>query len=350
MGHTNSLEENQYFLEALGVKWYLTFNSDMSQVPNGANKLAYLRVPTNRSVWDSGKAAAIESLSEGEIAGLGFLTRSQIQDLAQSAPGSYWYVFGEVNRYGYMNGTRFAPVFHYFMTWLKAGDPTAKVLGPSILNWDFMCVGCGGYQLGATWLAAFIGAYESEYEKKPPVDAWAIDVYPIDWNNTPNNDPAKPAFYAAKGQLVPHWSIAVQQVDGLRSYLDDIPEYEETPIWVTELSIHVGYDAWKFDSPIDPVGKYHWDLMADYLISVLDWLDDNRVSHKIERWFLFITWVDIVDPGPGAYMGITLFDDEPQGSALNCLGETYRALAKQHEAVPPPRVTCDTQGNTIPAP
>ena len=109
--------------------------------------------------------------------------------MASTAPGSYWYIFGEANRYGYITGARFAPVFHYFYTQLKIGDPDAKIIGTSILNWDYTCIGCGGsfickddsdnniflkgYPCGKVWLDDFIREYEKLYGIKPPVDAWA---------------------------------------------------------------------------------------------------------------------------------------------------------------------------------
>ena len=344
--HSRLTSDNQYFLEQLGVNWYLDFQSDMSQVPNGSNKVAYIRVPTDSTVWTSGDAESIEGLSDTEVAALGFLTRSQIRQMAQDSPGTYWYLFGEPNRYGHITGLRFASVFHYFITELTAGDPTAKIVSPSILNWDFTCVGCTGYQTGEGWVQEFIGAYEAKYGAKPPVDVWAIDVYPIDWTNTPNNDPAKPAFYSAKGDAFPHWSIAVQQLQGLRQYLDSIPDYSNTPIWITEIAIHVAYDGWHFGSSgeLVPDGSYNWNKMSDYVIRVLDWLDANAATHKIERWFFFITWTDVVNVSSDGYMGITFFNEPGQGATLNCLGETYR-----HFALGLNPVKCDATGATVPA-
>ena len=87
------------------------------------------------------------------------------------------------------------------------------------------------------------------------------------WGNTPNNDPAQPADYPAKGGAFPHWSIAVQQLEGMRKYLDGVG-YANTPIWITEIAIHVAYDGYTFDpfpTNIKPVGEYHWDFMSDYI-------------------------------------------------------------------------------------
>ena len=89
--------ESAYFLEQLGVTRYLKFNSDMSAVPDGTEKLPFIQVSTDADVWESGQAASLESLSDEQIGSLGFFTRQELRDMAQSAPGSSWYVFGEAN-------------------------------------------------------------------------------------------------------------------------------------------------------------------------------------------------------------------------------------------------------------
>lgn len=157
-----------------------------------------------------------------------------------------------------------------------------------------------GYQRGEVWFKELIGAYETKFGEKPPVDVWAIDIYPIDWINTPNS--------------AEHASIAIDQLRGMRQYLDTVPEYADTPIWITEIAVHVGYDGWKYDPfpRLAPVGKYHWDKMSEYLTAVLDWLEANGDSNKIEKWFFMITWADIVDD-PDDYIGIIFFDGGQSG-------------------------------------
>ena len=162
--------ESEYFLSELGVSSYLNFGSGMSKVPAGATKLPFIPVQRDRSVWDSGQAEAIESFSDSEIDALGFFTRQELRDMAESAPGSSWYLFGEANRYGHITGDRFAPVMRYLIKYLKEGDPGAKMVGTSLLNWDFTCLGCPlfvhcsglsspqlrGYQCGKDWLGALV--------------------------------------------------------------------------------------------------------------------------------------------------------------------------------------------------
>jgi hypothetical protein len=182
------------------------------------------------------------------------------------------------------------------------------------------------------WLKEFISAYQSRYEEKPPVDAWAIDAYPLDWIDTPNS--------------ALHAQIVIDQLTGLRGYLSTQPEYVDTPIWITEVAVHVGYDKWKFasDGSLEPVGNYHWDKMSDYMTVLLDWLEDNSAAQNIERWFFFATWKDIVNLDPDGYMGIIFFDGNFQGASINCLGEVYRA-----RSLGTGKVACNVDGDTVAA-
>ena len=123
--HTRTRQETEYVLQQLGLEWYLNFTPHLSEVPEGASKVPFLPVNTDSNVWLSGQAEQIEAMSDQEIADLGFLTRAQLAQMAQSSPGTDWYIFGEANRYGYMTGTRFAPVFHYFASQLKQADPVS---------------------------------------------------------------------------------------------------------------------------------------------------------------------------------------------------------------------------------
>ena len=213
-------QEAEYFLDSLGVSSYLNFTADMSDVPDTVEKLPHI-----------GKTSPGSLLSPGEIEAL----------VQSAAAGSHWYVGSQPNVRG-ISGAAFADVFHHYYTNIKAADPTAKVSGPGMLNWDFTCIGCGGFPSGESWLRDFINAYESKYGQPVPVGAWAIDVFPIDWNNTPNNDPDRPAMY--NGFPTQHWRIAVDQLERMRQDLDAMG-YADTPIWVTDMAVHIGYETWR---------------------------------------------------------------------------------------------------------
>lgn len=366
--HSRTKEHNLDVLTQLGVRWYLDLESDMTQVPDGASKVPYLKVPTSAAAWAAEKPwpAFIDELSDPEIAQLGLWTKSQLQAMAQANPGSAWYIFGEPNRYGYMTGDKWAPLFRYFATVLKSADPTATILSPSVLNWDFTCIGCIGYQLGMDWANAFVDAYEAKYGLKPPVDVWAIDTYPIDWINTPNNDPSQRPLYVpgagpinfAGGGSEKHSSIATQQLVVMRQYLDSIG-HDSKPIWIMELAVHVGYDTvWVLkttgaacndtqvqsnECEIGPGGVYHPEKMSNYMIEVLDWLDVNAEGLGVEKWFLYKTYRDLINISNDGYMGISLLDDPAIGTAPNCLGETYRTRSLQLAQ----KLKCDAVGDTV---
>jgi hypothetical protein len=344
--HTLGRSDTRYFLEQLGVNQYLNFRPSLAETPNGAVKVPFVQMPGGADVWNSGQAQTVASMTDSERAAIGFTTEATIDQMAALSPGSYWYIFGEANRYGFITPTRFAPVFNYYVNVINRADPTAKIIGTSILNWDFTCLGCGGrflcegvfrvgYGCGKVWLKQFISMYENLYGEKPPVDVWAIDTYPIDWVNKPNSEI--------------HASIVISQLEGMRAYLDSVPEYVGTPIWITEIAVHLGYDDWQFgpSGGLVPVGAYHWDDMSDYLLAVLNWLEVEAAGLNIEKWFLFITWKDIVSESGDGYMGIVFFKDRSPSSLLNCLGDTYRSRALQYLASPPPKVKCDSSGNTV---
>jgi len=357
MLNSSSLANNQYFLDELGVRWYLDFGKDTSQVPAGVNKVPFI----------------------GEISLSTLLSTTTIASLVQAAPaGSYWYVGGEPNDpVKEVTPTEFADVFRYYHTEITANDPTARVLSPSLLNWWFTCFSCGGYQSGRDWADGFINAYESKYGVKPPVAAWSIDLYPLDWRGwlerLSGRDPS-PFLPNDNWQLVRDqitggtWPIvksagrffngAPTTYEGMRAYLDS-RGYEDTPIWITELAVHWGYDdiVPVFDAndqalPPEPAGSYKWDALAGFVLDIVDWLEANADAYQIERWFLFTTWKNIAEPAKDAYGGIILFGSEqdtqpPQAGVtpLNCLGRVYRALTLNQS-----RVTCDAAGGVIPAP
>jgi len=210
-------------------------------------------------------------------------------------------------------------------------------------------------------LKEFVDVYLTKYGEYPPVNVWSIDLYPLDWINQPNNDPSKLLFYQAKDQWLPHSTVATHQIVGLREYLDSIPQYEDTPIWVTEAAIHLGFQGWTYvhlstgkecttqeisngECKTSPTGDYRWDLMSDYLNKVLDFFDANADALNIERWFFFTAWKDIWDPpASDPYMGIIFFDGPNDGANVNCLGQVYKARAM---GLPP--ISCDSNGNVIP--
>ena len=293
------------------------------------------------------------------------ISKNKIQSIINTGyVGGYWYIGGEPNNpITYVSPEDYVDIFYYYYSTIKEHDSLATITGPSILNWDFECFGCGGYTKGEIWMNQFINLYENKFGIKPPVDAWAIDIYPIDWQHTPNQDPNQLAYY--KGDFVDHSAIAIDQIKQFRNFLSTIPEYQSTPIWITEIALHVGFDGWDWINKetgtscstyeeiaagrckIKPVGEYNWVFMADYLIKVLNWLETRQDAYNIDKWFFFHTWQDVFNPrSDGGYMGLIFFDDGNTGAKLTCLGEIYKSYSL-NDSDSLPKINCNSSGQTI---
>ncbi len=335
--------DNAYFLNNLGVRWYLNFTKDAHEIIPGAEKVLFVRTDSNSDL----------------------VPKNEIQSIINSGyVGGYWYIGGEPNvPLTYVSPESYADLFHYYHSTIKENDQSATITGPSILNWDFQCFGCGGYTTGEIWLNQFINIYENKFGIKPPVDIWAIDIYPIDWQHTPNQDPNQLAYY--KGDFVTHSAIAIDQIKQYRNFLTSIPEYQSTPIWVTEIALHVGFEGWDWvnketgnscstheeiasgSCTIKPIGKYNWAFMADYLIQTLNWLNTKQDAYNITKWFFFHTWKDLFNPrSDGGYMGLIFFEDGDTGASLTCLGEIYKSYSL-NDSSSPPNIDCNSNGQTI---
>jgi hypothetical protein len=290
--HTSDPVAQQWFLDTLDTKWFLDWNSSMDVIPSGHEKL----------------------ITIGSLPGPSAQT---IQDIVEVAPGSVWYIVGEPNRRSGYGATAIVAQLHNLYTAIKTADPTARITSPSILNWEFTCVGCGGFQNGREWVTEFRAEYSSQYGMEPPWDILAIDVYPLDWWTLPT----------VNAQL------SIAQVNDMRAYLDST-ELSDKPIWITELGVHWGYDSMLFpaDEGYDiscgglpqPTGAYQTQAVINYLNEVFNWLDANASSHTIEKWFLFTTYSNITTCNPSAYAGLTLFDGPDVGAALTEVGQFFK--------------------------
>jgi hypothetical protein len=250
------------------------------------------------------------------------LTIQEITTFTSAAPGSTWYIGGEPNvpQSDGILPQDYVVEFDYYARAIKASDSTAKIMGPSILNWDFTCTLCSGFQSGESWMREFVTAYTLSHEgKSPPIDVWAIDTYPLTWDAVP----------------MVNWQIVRDQLTGFRQFLkDEVPGHADTPIWVTEIASHWAFDGWEFQNGAIaiPAGQdlqtdFLWDEMIGYMDGIIGWLRDNSESQKIDRWFFFRDWIDITESVKDGYAGISLFDSGLDGAALTHLGNVYRDYA-----------------------
>jgi hypothetical protein len=282
--HGGLTSNEQYsLLDRTGSEWFLDWTPDPApQASNHANMLYVSALPGPPD--------------------------DHLANVASSNPGAVWYIIGEPNRKIGHSPAELIPGLKDLYTRIKAADPTARITSPSVLNWDFTCVGCGGYQSGLDWANDFRLTWLALYGEEPPVDIWAIDVYPINWWNLPTVDHA----------------IAVQQIAGLRSWLDNIPGQAAKPIWVTEIGLHWGYDEIDYatcSSGPTPLGTYQTDDVKNYFKSVFDWLENNSNSSNIERWFVFKTFADIHTCNSDGYAGMTILENASTTSPFTKVGQ-----------------------------
>jgi hypothetical protein len=239
--------------------------------------------------------------------------------LAGKYPGSYWLIGNEPNvvesspaGFGNASPDTYAAAINFYARELKGADPSAMLVGPSVLNWDFTCNGCPGYPQGKDWTVRMRDAYVRRYGAEPPLDVWALHTYELDWVNLPN------------GNAQRH----IDQILGLRSWLDSIPGLSGAPIWISEMGLHWAYAGIEFkDSVIYPVGDYDWDHVEDFMRSLFGWLNDNADQYNIQKWFLFTAYAGSAESYESVYGGIQLMDGPEADATINRLGKLYRQLA-----------------------
>jgi len=154
-----------------------------------------------------------------------------LQAGAQAHPGGYWIIGNEVNVGGQdsLTPSQYATELNYYATTIKGADPTAKIVGPNMLNWSVTCLsGCGGNPpggpLGSTWVPQLLSAWQSQYGSPIPIDVWGIHLYAVDWYNTPMDNANDIAH--VEGDLA-----------SFSQYLASVPSEATKPIWVTEFGI-----------------------------------------------------------------------------------------------------------------
>jgi hypothetical protein len=240
-------------------------------------------------------------------------------------PGAIWYVSGEPNRQFTVDDI--IEDLRYYYTEIKLADPTARITSPSVLNWSFTCVACGGYKLGKTWMGEFIARYQDLYGTYPPWDIWAIDLYPIDWATFPNTGfPGGLIASYAPDLPPPSESIPAIQLTGYRNYIDSLPGKAGQPIIITEIGIHWGWSEIDFTGGCgagNPAGEYRPLVLRDYFDSVFTFFEDNASAYNIERWFTYTTYSDVANCRYDGYSGLSLLDSLSVNANLSDLGRWY---------------------------
>lgn len=284
-------------LATLGTRWFITYSAIApATMPPGAVFVPYVQLHANQPV-PAGLSAEVAA-----------------------APGSSWLIGNEPNvtgSPGELTGDQYARLLHDAAAIIKQTDPTATIVGPNILNFDFTCTGCPGYPSGHAWMDDFLAAYQNDYGTLPPIDVWSIHTYPLDFENLPTDN-------------------AVQmedQISAFRAYLDAVPGLAGAPIWDTEAGAHWGYEGlqWKDDGSgtvkAFPVGAFRTDLLLGYMQNLLTWMSTNGPALHLDHWFFFVTSMPSPEPWETVYGGINLLDGTGPNASLTPFGQLYQQLA-----------------------
>lgn len=292
--HTHEAGSVRNVLARTGARSYLDYTTRLDDAPPGIEKIAVVR-PSN-------EPSAVE-------------LRAQ----AARHPGAAWAIGNEPNTglQDNLSPRAYAAFFDRVVTAIRSGDPSARIVAPNTLNFDFRCRGCAGNDLtGREWIDGFRAAYRELRGTEPPIDIWGIHAYDIDWIDPPMTDV----------------SVMQDQLEGLRAYLDSIPAHRGRPIWLTEFAIIWGYDDWRVNEGPDgellvaPAGRFRSDLIEAFLDEALDWLESRGPQLGVERWFVFADH-GVPDPIFTAFAGISLLEAPDARSDLTRLGRIFRRRA-----------------------
>ena len=292
--HKHAAGSVRNVLSRTGARSYLDYSADVSGAPPGAEKVAVVRPGNEPSV-------------------------AELRARAARHPGAAWVIGNEPNTglQDNLSPQAYAAFFDRVVTAIRAGDPTARIVAPNTLNFDFRCRGCAGNDLtGREWIDGFRAAYRELRGVEPPIDIWGIHAYEIDWLDPPMTDV----------------SVMQAQLEDLRTYLDAIPSQRGRPIWLTEFAIIWGFDDWRFTEGPDgevlvaPAGRFRADLIEQFLVESLDWLEARGRQLGVERWFVFADH-GIPDPIFTTFAGISLMEAPDARSDLTRLGRVFRRRA-----------------------
>ena len=292
--HQHATGSVRNVLARTGARSYLDYSAGLDDAPPGTEKVAVVR-PANEP------------------------STAELRARAARHPGAAWAIGNEPNTGLQDNlGPRaYAAFFDRVVTAIRAGDPSARIVAPNTLNFNFRCRGCAGNDLtGREWIDGFRAAYRELRGTEPPIDIWGIHAYEIDWIDPPMTDV----------------SVMQAQLEGLRAYLDSIPEQRGRPIWLTEFAIIWGFDDWRLTEGRDgellvaPAGRLRADLIERFLVEALDWLETRGRQLGVERWFVFADH-GIPDPIFTTFAGISLLEAPDARSDLSRLGRVVRRRA-----------------------
>lgn len=279
-------------LEATGARWWFEFGA-----PPGGE-----RAPGQVELVRTGK-------------GRPKVDATTLAAAARARPGRAWLIGNEPNIPGQdeIAPADFAAEFDAYARAITGADPTARVVAPNVQNFGAPCVGCENVVPGDRWVGEFRRAYTTRFGAEPPIDAWGLHLYNVNWERLPMVDADE----------------SIAQVRRLRAYLDADPATRGRPIWVTELGVIWGFEGYEAYQSLDgaarlrPVGAWRGDAVAAYLDQLLAFFAREGRALRVERWFVFAN-VAYREPYADAPAGIALLEDASSTAALTPLGQIMR--------------------------
>ena len=192
------------------------------------------------------------------------LSAVQSTQRALGGVGNYYDVGNEPDDY-YSDDVApsvFAGQFGAWVDAIKQGDPQAKIVGPSIV--EFSCCTDGTshpFGTAGAWFQAFVTAYEQAHGgAKPPLDVLSMHLYDFDPNSA-QISPAQADSY-------------LSEVQKFRQEADSLG-YRGTPIWITEMGF------------LYPPGGPLTSAQSAQITRVLSQLAGSSASLNLQRLFLF---------------------------------------------------------------
>jgi hypothetical protein len=240
-----------------------------------------------------------------------------LAERAQAHPGASWILGNEPNvpAQDDMAPSVFAAWYHDATFAIRGADPTARLVGPNGLNWDFTCTACAGYTSTHEWSDAFLDAYTAAYGEAPLVDVWGMHVYDVDWTSPPLVNSA----------------IGAEQIENARGWLDSHPSLQGKPIWVTEFGVIFGFDSYRVgqvngQTVVVPTGTRDQAAMDGYVREMVGWLTSRGTDLGVQKWFFFSA-LPIQEPYQTQPAGIALLRGSSESLALTSEARVYLGLA-----------------------
>lgn len=246
---------------------------------------------------------------------------ADLQNRVKAAPASsYWLIGNEPNVPGQDNATPadYARQYGAIRQIIRTLDPTAKMVGPNILNWNYTCNGCDGYAQADGWVTQMMQAYRQQTGREVDFEVWGIHTYGLNWSKLPLAD----------------YRQDISQVVAFRQFLNKLPAQANKPIWLTEFGVIWGYNDIRYyedkqgNPRVAPAGQFQRQALLDYVGGYADWLLANATEYRLERWFIYTNF-GLPEPYSDAFSGISLFDGAGSASRLNEFGRLYRSKAGQ---------------------